>query len=90
MIKVESYGIGEGLEMKDIYLSKDGEEGFVGLHETGFTNEKAEWCFMEAWGNYYDKNKKFICSAFRVFGPIEEAAEDFLKDGYVTVEWMTK
>jgi len=87
MIDVKSTPIGDsGWEEKSIYLRKSGEEGFVGLHSTGMTAEGDIWCNMEAYANSYGEDKKFQASIFRIFGPIEDTAEDMIKEGWEIVE----
>jgi hypothetical protein len=78
----------DGWESKSIYLRKDGEKGFYGFHAGGMTREDGTWANMEAWVNCYDENKKFIASVSRVFGPIEEAAQGMVDEGWTVVsDW---
>lgn len=77
----------DGWESKDIYLAKEGEKGYVGLHESGMTDEDGTWRRMEGWVNMYDENRKFVASVSRMFGPVETAAKEIGEDGYKEVEW---
>lgn len=95
-------GYGEGLSSKDIYLKKDGE--IIGLHAYG--EKDSEWTVQnldgtretvkgfnqyEQWGNYYDENHKMVGrGSFRIFGDIEEVAEDLEKDGWISYEGPTR
>lgn len=72
-------------ESKGIYLTKEGENQFIGIHSTGMTDEDGNWRSIEAWINTYDMNKKFVASVARCFAPIEDAAEDFKKEGWTVV-----
>lgn len=68
---------------KSVYMKKDGEEGFIGIHGTYFTGELSP---MEAWLNVYDTDKKFRYSAARLVNdPVESIAEEYKKDGWVEV-----
>ena len=84
--------IGEdGWESKDVYLQKEGESGFVGLHATGMMGEDDKWHAIEAWVNSYSDTKKYQGSVARLFGPIEETVEEMLRDGYQVVSnWEIK
>lgn len=75
-----------GWEGLSVYLTKEGEQGFYGIHATGMTDEDGSFKSLEAWINLYDEKKKFVASVSRLFGPIEDAAEDMIKDGYHIVE----
>lgn len=77
------------LESKDIYLAKVGEDGYIGLHEMG-TYDGPDWHRLESWANSYDEHKKFVASISRIFGPIEEAAEDMKAEGWERVDWEKK
>lgn len=63
---------------KDIYL-KRGDE-ILGLHATMFDDQQ-----MEAFCNAYDVEYKWLGSIFRIFGPIEETAQELKDQGFVVV-----
>jgi len=71
---------------RSIYLRKDGEPGYIGLHSTGMYAEDGHWASLEAWANGYDENKKFQASLWRMFGQIEETAREMIAAGWVEVE----
>lgn len=77
----------EEFQSKDIYLAKEGQEGYVGLHSIGYPDEDGKWRYMQNWANSYDKDRKFQASIFRIFGPIEETVEDMEQEGWKQVEW---
>lgn len=75
-------------EGKAIYLSHPNDTEFVGLHSTGMTDENGVWRSMEAWLNVYGPDRKFQYSASRIFGPIEEEAENMKQEGWQVVnDW---
>lgn len=76
----------EEYSYRDIYLEKEGEEGYIGLHEIGMWDGPAIWMRMEAWANGYDKDKKFIASLWRMFGDIEETAREMEGQGWKRME----
>lgn len=76
----------DDFESINIYLAKDGEDGYIGLHSVGF-HDGTQWCAMESWGNVYGLDYKFRYSAFRIFGTLEESKEEFVKDGWKEIEW---
>jgi hypothetical protein len=84
-----------GLESKDIYLKKEGEEIYIGLHAYGEPN--SEWTLVgldgtqtiqrgfkvwEAWGNEYFEGKMVGRGSFRCDYDIEKVAEEMEKDGW--------
>lgn len=87
MTKIKTTKLEEGWESRDVYLGKEGEKGFVGLHSSGQTDENGQWHSMESWANMYSETKKFEASIFRIFGPLEEVVEDMEKEGWVVVDW---
>ena len=68
-------------EQRHIYLRKEGEKETLGLHSTGMTDEDGKFRALEAWMNVY-VDGKFKSSVARVFGPIEEAAEELKANGW--------
>lgn len=75
---------------KDYYLSKPGEEYYLGLHSTGTEGEHG-WMSIEAWVNVYNLDKTFHHSDSRLFGPIEDAAADLVSQGWTVVpNWEIK
>lgn len=87
MSKIKTTKIDDQYESQEVYLRKDGEKGYIGLHSTGYT-EDGTWHRMESWANMYGENKKFQASIFRIFGPLEETVEDMEKEGWVVVpDW---
>lgn len=85
----EALGMSEQppFELKDVYLKKD--EDVIGLHAVG---DKTETGFhqYEAWANLYDPSFKFLGSIYRIFGPIEEEADNLKKDGWVEIPAPSK
>ena len=81
-----------GYISKDIYLKRGNE--LIGIHTYGYPSEatfgddptvKPYFAQMEAWINAYTEDYKFIASISRVFGPIEETAEELKAEGFVVV-----
>lgn len=72
----------EGYEGKSIYLKKDGD--VLGLHAEGFMTDQG-FQQIEAWCNAYTAQYKFMGSVFRLFGPIEQEAEEMKKEGWVVI-----
>ena len=78
-------------QSKNIYLMHPEADYYVGLHAVGDYDENNQWHNMEAWENIYDLNKKFVCSNARLFGPIEETAEDMKVEGWKEIQdWEYK
>lgn len=86
----------EGLDSKDIYLKKDGEQTYIGLHAVGEANSEWDVQYLdgtivrqkgfkawESWGNEYVAGKMVGRGSFRVFNEIEEAARQLEEDGWV-------
>jgi hypothetical protein len=87
----------EELDSKSIYLKKDGEFGFIGLHSVGESdvewieidfdgNEHSRKGFRahESWGNEYDNDHVMIGrGSFRVFQDIEVVAQEMVQDGWI-------
>lgn len=48
---------------------------------------KKGWCPMESWINVYDKDRKFLYSASRLYGDIDETLEEFESEGWEVVVW---
>ncbi|HXN74910.1 MAG TPA: hypothetical protein VN855_00275 [Candidatus Acidoferrum sp.] len=91
MSKIKTTKIDDQRESQDVYLHKDGEKGYVGLHSTGYTEADGSWNRMESWANIYGEDKKFQASIFRIFGPLEETVEDMEQEGWVVItDWEQK
>lgn len=86
MIKATVTALDDGYEDKSIYLRKDGEEGYLGLHSIGEPIGDGSWIQMDSWANAYSAEKKFQASIFRIYEPLEELAASFVADGWVVVE----
>jgi len=75
-------------QSKDIYLKHEKEKVFIGLHSTGDYSPDGQWMSLEAWMNLYNPDKSFLCSQSRIFGPIEEVAEELKKEGWTVIgDW---
>lgn len=72
-------------EGKDIFLRKEGENETLGLHSTGMTGDDGQWHSLEAWMNVY-VDGKFKASVARIFGPIEQTAEELKQEGWTEYE----
>lgn len=71
-------------EGKSIYMKKDGDPDFIGIHGT-YMKDGTDLHLMESWLNVYNPDKTFKYSAARLFGPIEDVAEEYKKDGWLEV-----
>lgn len=84
------------MDSLNIYLKKDGEKTYIGLHAVGEANtkwsvreidgtltERFGFLAWESWGNEYVQGKMYGRGSFRVFGDIEVEAKAFEADGWV-------
>lgn len=84
------------MDTKDIFLKKDGEAAYIGLHAVGEAN--SEWDVQhldgttvrqmgfnawESWGNEYIAGKMVGRGSFRVFNDIEVVAKQLEEEGWV-------
>lgn len=78
-------------QSKNLYLSHPKEKDIIGLHAVGDYDENGAWHNMEAWINMYNKDREFKYSAARLFGPIENTANDFFDEGWRLIpDWKEK
>jgi len=79
----------DGVIGKNIFLKKEGETNYIGLHSIGYEID-GKFHSMESWGNEYLNGKMQSPGSFRVFDNIEKVAKDFELDGYIRFNPETK